>query len=66
MARPPKDDGEARDKLMQVRVQPREYESYKNAADAAGLDLSGWVRAKLREAAIRDRKKYRSLADENQ
>lgn len=62
MGRPQKDKDESRARLMQVRVQNREYEIFKEAADAAGLDLSGWVRARLRDAAIRDKKKYRDLA----
>lgn len=37
----------ARDKLMQVRVKPQEYESFKEAADISGLDLSAWVRQQL-------------------
>jgi hypothetical protein len=64
MARPTKPKGQAREKLMQVRVQDREYEVFKEAAEAAGLDLSGWVRARLRDAAVRDMKKYMPLSDE--
>jgi hypothetical protein len=63
MARPKKNEAEARGKLMQVRVQDREYEMFKESADAAGLDLSGWVRARLRDAALRDKKKYGSLSN---
>ncbi|HWB12050.1 MAG TPA: hypothetical protein VG826_22685 [Pirellulales bacterium] len=47
MARPKKEAGMARDKLMQVRVKPQEYESFKEAADISGLDLSAWVRQQL-------------------
>lgn len=61
MARPKKKTDEVREKLMQVRVQSREYDAFKEAADSAGLDLSSWVRARLRDAAIRDKKKYLDL-----
>lgn len=47
MARPPKKEGEARDHLMQVRVQEKEYEAFKDAAESSGLDLSAWVRTRL-------------------
>ena len=46
---------------MQVRVQDREYESFKEAADASGLELSSWVRQQLLLAAKRDMKRYASL-----
>ncbi len=39
---------------MQVRVQNREYAAFKEAAEAVGLDLSGWVRERLRQAMRRD------------
>jgi hypothetical protein len=48
MARPPKPKGESRDKLMQVRVLAAEYAAFGKAAKASGLDLSGWVRERLR------------------
>lgn len=66
MARPRKTKGDARGKLMQVRVQNREYEVFKEAAEAAGLDLSAWVRSRLRDAALRDKKKYISLAGDSE
>ena len=56
MARPKKKKGESRDKLMQVRVQDSEYTDFKNAAEKVGLDLSSWVRVKLRYAARKDLK----------
>ncbi|HEY1603520.1 MAG TPA: hypothetical protein VGG64_28225 [Pirellulales bacterium] len=43
---------------MQVRVQPKEYDSFKEAADSSGLDLSAWVRQQLLLAARRDIRKY--------
>ena len=58
MARPKKPKGESRAKLMQVRVQETEYQCFKTAAKAAGLELSGWVRQQLLLAAKKDMKKY--------
>lgn len=48
----------ARDKLMQVRVRNREYQSFKEAAELSGLDLSAWVRQHLLQAARRELRKY--------
>lgn len=57
MARPPKKDGEARDRLMQIRLLQREYESFSTAAQDAGLDLSEWVRERLKKAAKKETQK---------
>jgi hypothetical protein len=54
MARPKKDEGNARDRLMQVRLQGREYDEFRKAAESAGLDLSAWARERLLLAARRD------------
>jgi hypothetical protein len=59
MARPKKQKGESRDKLMQVRLQGKEYDTFKEAAETAGLDLSSWARAKLLEAARKEMKVYK-------
>jgi hypothetical protein len=56
MARPKKKKGESRDKLMQIRLQEGECKSFKSAAEKVGLDLSSWVRIKLRYAARKDLK----------
>jgi len=58
MARPKKEEGASRDKLMQVRVQTREYKSFKEAAELSGLDLSAWVRQQLLQAARKELRKY--------
>ncbi len=57
MARPKKPKGEARSKLMQVRVQIGEYANFRKAAGASGLDVSAWVRERLIQAV---RKELRS------
>jgi len=54
MARPTKNEGEARDKLLQVRLKIREYEGFMDAAEQCGLDLSAWVRERLIQAARRE------------
>jgi predicted HTH domain antitoxin len=67
MARPKKKAAEARAKLMQIRLQEREYLSFKEAAELAGLDLSAWARERLKEATRRDLRKYAdrdSLSDD--
>ena len=58
MVRPKKEEGASRDKLMQVRVQAREYKSFKEAAELSGLDLSAWVRQQLLQAARKEMRKY--------
>ncbi len=58
MARPKKEPGTARDKLMQVRVKPQEYDTFKEAADVSGLDLSAWVRQQLLQATRKAVRKY--------
>jgi uncharacterized protein (DUF1778 family) len=40
--------------LMQLRLQPAEKEAFQKAADTAGIALSGWVRERLRRAAVRE------------
>jgi hypothetical protein len=58
MARPRKKAGDSREKLLQVRLQDKEYETFREAAEQSGLDLSAWVRERLRNAARSDLKKY--------
>jgi hypothetical protein len=54
MGRPPKKEGEGRDRVMQVRLLDAEYDSFREAAKQSGLDLSGWVRERLRLAARKE------------
>lgn len=58
VARPKKKAGESREKLLQVRVQGVEYKTFKQAAEQSGLDLSAWVRERLRIAARKELKTY--------
>ena len=45
--RPKMRSGEARDVVLQSRVQEIEKKAYQRAAKAAGKDLSNWVRETL-------------------
>ncbi|TWU61974.1 crossover junction endodeoxyribonuclease RuvC [Crateriforma conspicua] len=51
MARPRKPADSSRNKLLQVRLVDSEYESFRDAAERANLELSVWVRRHLRRAA---------------
>jgi hypothetical protein len=39
---------------IQIRLQPLEKEAFEVAAELSGIALSGWVRERLRAAAIRE------------
>lgn len=43
-----------RGRLLQVRLRDLEKETFEAAADLAGIDLSSWVRERLRLAAFRE------------
>jgi hypothetical protein len=64
MARPKKAAGQSREKLLQVRLKPGEYLSFKEAAQCVGLDLSAWVRERLIQAARREARGYIKAARE--
>jgi hypothetical protein len=52
MARPRKQAESSRTKLLQVRLVEREFEAFCEAAKRANLELSVWVRRRLRRAAM--------------
>jgi len=54
MGRPRKQEGETRERILQVRLQDAEYDQFKEAAESCGLDLSAWVRTKLIQQARKD------------
>ena len=54
MVRPKKKKSISHNKLMQVRLQQKEYRLFKKAADNAGLDLSAWVRERLRTVVMKE------------
>jgi predicted HicB family RNase H-like nuclease len=47
VGRPPLAKGEAKDIVLQSRVQPSEKAAYQKAAKLEGKDLSTWVRETL-------------------
>ena len=51
---PRKATGKAKDGLLQVRVGAAEKTAFSAAADLSGLDLSAWVRERLRQAARKE------------
>lgn len=44
----------SRNLTVEFRVSELEKQSFQDAADLAGIDLSAWIRERLRTAAIRD------------
>lgn len=50
VGRPKLAKGEAKDVVLQSRVQPSEKIAYQKAAKANGRDLSTWVRETLNQA----------------
>lgn len=51
MARPKKNEGDKKARFLQVRIDDLEKASFDQAASFAGLDVSAWVRTRLRELA---------------
>jgi uncharacterized protein (DUF1778 family) len=39
---------------IQIRLTPNEKQAFENAAILSGIALSGWVRERLRKAAVRE------------
>lgn len=50
VGRPKFEKGQAREPIMQFRVQPSEKAAYQKAAKSEGKDLSTWVREALNRA----------------
>ena len=50
VGRPKLAKGEAREPIIQFRVQPSEKAAYQNAAKTQGKDVSTWVRETLNRA----------------
>ena len=53
IGRPPKTGDKAMEGRLEIRVSPAEKDAYHQAADAAGMDRSDWIRATLNTAAKR-------------
>jgi hypothetical protein len=43
-----------RGEILNIRLEPLEKQAFTDAALLAGLDVSAWVRERLRRAAIRE------------
>jgi predicted HicB family RNase H-like nuclease len=54
--RPPKRADELHSESLLVRVEARERQAFQDAARAAGMPLSAWVRERLRRSATRELK----------
>ena len=52
--RPTKKKGSTKTRYLQVRVSDPEKAAFDAAADLAGLDLSAWVRERLRAVARKE------------
>ena len=42
------------DSILHLRLEPIEKKAFTDAANLAGIDLSSWVRERLRRAAVRE------------
>jgi uncharacterized protein (DUF1778 family) len=49
--RPPKGSAETKSQSVLLRLEPGEKEGFRAAADLAGIDLSAWIRERLRRIA---------------
>lgn len=54
IGRPPKEPEATKARYLQVRLQQAEKEAFDAAAKLAGIDLSAWVRERLRLAARKE------------
>jgi hypothetical protein len=52
--RPPKEADQLRSESLLVRLEANEKETFKDAADLAGVPLSTWVRERLKRIAVRE------------
>jgi hypothetical protein len=52
--RPRKGSDQAKSAYLEVRLNSGEKQAFRDAADLAGLDLSAWVRERLRQVARKE------------
>jgi len=52
--RPPKGSDKIKGIRLDVRLEASEKEAFREAAELAGLDLSAWIRERLRTAARKE------------
>src|SRR5689334_11819194 len=63
MGRPPKHGDRAMAARLEIRVDPAEKAAYADAARAAGLEVSDWIRATLNAAAKKTLRKRATQPD---
>ena len=54
MGRPPKPNGTTHSESVLVRLEPAEKMAFTDAARAAGVPLSTWIRLRLRDVSKRE------------
>ncbi len=52
--RPPKGSGKIKGIRLDMRLEASEKEAFRLAAELAGLDLSAWIRERLRQVARKE------------
>ena len=52
--RPPKEADQLRSESLLVRLEANEKETFRDAANLAGVPLSTWVRERLKRIAVRE------------
>jgi uncharacterized protein (DUF1778 family) len=52
--RPKKKPESVKTEYIELRCEPGEKDSFRDAADAAGMPMSGWIRDRLRRAARKE------------
>jgi uncharacterized protein (DUF1778 family) len=52
--RPPKGPDRVKSEYIDMRLEPVEKQAFRDAAELAGLDLSAWIRERLRIAARKE------------
>jgi uncharacterized protein (DUF1778 family) len=52
--RPKKDPTRTKGEYLDIRLEAAEKQAFRDAADLAGLDLSAWVRERLRSIARKE------------
>jgi uncharacterized protein (DUF1778 family) len=52
--RPKKDPNRAKGEYLDIRLEAAEKQAFRDAAELAGLDLSAWVRERLRATARKE------------
>ena len=55
--RPPKGSGKTKGNRIDMRIDDAEKDGFRAAAELAGLDMSAWIRERLRQAAWKELEK---------